>query len=76
MELRNAILLHEPRRVGDPYSFNDNGVKQDYGCLPEPLAPFEYEKSAQWVEGLGGSSVTPEDARRASEMYLRVKVGV
>jgi primary-amine oxidase len=75
MELRNAILLREPGRTGDPYSFDDNGVKLDYGCLPELLAPFAYEKSAQWVEGLGGS-VGPEDARRASEMYLRVKIGV
>lgn len=75
MELQNAILLREPGRPGDPYSFDDNGVKQDYGCLPERLAPFEYETSAQWVEGSCGS-VSPEDARRASEMYLRVRIGV
>lgn len=72
MELQNAILLREPGHESDPYSFDDNGVKQDYSCLPEQLAPFEYEKSAQWGEALGGS----EDARRASEMYLRVKIGV
>ncbi|KIM38732.1 hypothetical protein M413DRAFT_447684 [Hebeloma cylindrosporum] len=78
MELRNAILLREPGRSGQPFSFDDNGVKQDYACVPEPLSPFAYEKSAQWVDHLGGlgGSVSPDDARRASEMYLRVKVGV
>ena len=75
MELRNAILLREPGHTGGPYSFDDNGVKQGYGCLLEPLPLFSYEKSAQWV-GLGSEALGADDARKASEMYFRVKIGM
>ncbi|KDR84410.1 hypothetical protein GALMADRAFT_220168 [Galerina marginata CBS 339.88] len=75
MELKNAVLLHFPQKVGDPFAFDDNGVKQDFTCLPDAPAPFEYSP-AHWFGNDGNpGDMDPEDARRIAEMYLRVKVG-
>lgn len=75
MEMKNSILLHPPKAPGDPYTFDDYGVKQDLTCLPDAPAPFEYTPT-QWL-GLAGEPdvISAEDARRVSEMYLRVKIG-
>ncbi|CAA7259438.1 unnamed protein product [Cyclocybe aegerita] len=76
MELKNAVLLHNPERQGDAYSFDDYGVKQDLTCLPEPPSPFEYLDAR--IVGPDGNLRDFErgaDLRRASEMFLRVRVG-
>ncbi|KAJ3512039.1 hypothetical protein NLJ89_g3755 [Agrocybe chaxingu] len=76
MELRNAVLLHNPERQGDAYSFDDYGVKQDLTCLPEPPSPFEYlDARIAGPDGNLGDSERIADLRRASEMFLRVRVG-
>ncbi|KAH9482139.1 Amiloride-sensitive amine oxidase [copper-containing] [Psilocybe cubensis] len=75
MEMKNAILLHPPKAPGGSYTFDDYGVKQDVTCLPDAPAPFEYTPT-KWL-GLSGEPdvISPEDARRVSEMYLRVRIG-
>lgn len=74
MEMKNAILFHPPKTVGDPYLVDDNGVKQDITCLPEPPEPLEYS-ATEWLDADGSDVISREDARRASEMYLRVRIG-
>ncbi|KAF8967481.1 copper amine oxidase [Flammula alnicola] len=75
MESRNAILLHAPENPGDPYTFDDNGVKQDFTCVPEPPSPFEYPQTPFFAsDGTVGFANSP-DNRRAAEMYFRVRMG-
>lgn len=75
MELKNAILLHSPTDPGEPYSFDDYGVKQDITCLPETPSPFEYA-AAQWLENEGGlRAMSPGEAREPADMYLRFRIG-
>ncbi|KAK7031010.1 hypothetical protein VNI00_013800 [Paramarasmius palmivorus] len=42
MESANAIVLSAPEQTGDPYGFDDYGVKQDFTCIPYSPEPFEY----------------------------------
>ncbi|PPR06108.1 hypothetical protein CVT26_005335 [Gymnopilus dilepis] len=76
MELKNAILLHEPANPGELYSYDDYGVKQDFTCLPESPAPLEYG-ATQWLEGEGGSHAmgSAGSLRDPADMYLRFKLG-
>jgi len=84
MELKNAILLQWPEQDGDPVTFDDNGVKQDLICLPEPPSPFEYTGVQSFIAASsdrnGGDlelerGLSLEGIRRFSEMFLRMEVG-
>jgi len=77
MELKNSILLHpsDPEQEGDPYSFDDNGVKQDFTCAPEPPIPFDYSRPQLLTSDGSHSDIDASDLRQMSEMYLRVKIG-
>lgn len=46
MDALNAVVLEAPPSgapPGTPYAFDDYGVRQDYACIPPPLAPFRYD---------------------------------
>ncbi|KAF8187204.1 copper amine oxidase [Pholiota molesta] len=75
MELRNAILLHSPQTPGDPYTFDDYGVKQDFTCVPGPPSPFEYPQSQIIAPDGSVSFANSPEARRDAEMYFRVRIG-
>jgi primary-amine oxidase len=75
MELRNAILLHSPQTPGDPYTFDDYGVKQDFTCVPEQPSPFEYPQSQIIAPDGSVSFANSPEARRDAEMYFRVRIG-
>ncbi|TFK18079.1 amine oxidase catalytic domain-containing protein [Coprinopsis marcescibilis] len=42
MESMNAITLTEPETPGEAFGFDDNGVKQDFNCIPRDVPPFSY----------------------------------
>ena len=75
MELKNAIVLHNPEKPGDAFQFDDYGVRQDLTCLPDAPSRFEYKEplligpSGLWEYG-------GEKLRTYSEMFLRVRPGV
>ncbi|KAF9477828.1 amine oxidase catalytic domain-containing protein [Pholiota conissans] len=75
MELKNAILLHTPQTPGDPYTFDDYGVKQDFTCVPERPSPFEYPQTQVFSPDGTLSFANSPDIRRAAEMHLRVRIG-
>ncbi|KAF8887254.1 copper amine oxidase [Gymnopilus junonius] len=71
----NAILLHVPTNPGEPYSYDNYGVQQDFTCLPDSPSPFEY-LATQWLEEEGTlRAMTPDKARDPADMYLRFRVG-
>lgn len=72
VELQNAVIMHPPEIPGDPFTFDDYGVKQDFTCVPERPAPFEYTYGS--TDGSPEFRET-EDVRRAKEMYMRVRIG-
>ncbi|KAJ7600601.1 copper amine oxidase [Mycena floridula] len=73
MESSNAILLNIPEVPG-PFTFDDYGVQQDYTCIPEAPAPFEYIPAKTYdAEGQLMAS-TVEEMRKNAEMYHRIKV--
>ena len=76
MELKNAILLHEPANLGELYTYDDYGVKQDFTCLPESPVPLEYG-ATQWLEGKDGPHAMglAGSLRDPADMYLRFKLG-
>lgn len=53
LESKNAILLTgAPETPGQSYAFDDNGVKQDFTCIPQSPPPFEYSGSKMFgVDG-------------------------
>ncbi|KAE9394115.1 amine oxidase catalytic domain-containing protein [Gymnopus androsaceus JB14] len=71
----NAILLSAPSKPGDPWSFDDYGVKQEYTCIPQTPASFDYPLPKVYdADGQLNESVSLEDARKLAEMYHRIKI--
>jgi primary-amine oxidase len=76
MESKNAILIHPPsqERRG-VFEFDDNGVKQNFHCLPDAPPDFEYTEIG--LVGVDGGFVDAErsadEIRRAQEMFVRLK---
>ena len=74
MESSNAILLSPPKTPGEPWGYDDNGVK-DANCIPSPVPPFEYRGIQAF--SLDGKLAPPESAdqmRKGAEMYHRIKL--
>ncbi|EJU01891.1 amine oxidase catalytic domain-containing protein [Dacryopinax primogenitus] len=72
----NAILVNIPTEAGGEYTFEDYGVKPDY-CLPPPVAPVTYSSGIEY--GLDGKKVgprNPEELRKHSELYHRMKMEI
>ncbi|KAF7984670.1 hypothetical protein HWV62_12936 [Athelia sp. TMB] len=68
----NAILLSVPKNPGDPFTFDDYGVRPAV-CVPEAPAPFEY--STPTLHDRTGNVKPPsnmEETRRLAEMYHRI----
>ncbi|KAF9266155.1 amine oxidase catalytic domain-containing protein [Marasmius fiardii PR-910] len=42
LESMNAIVLEPSEDAGEPFKFNDYGVKQDLTCIPHASPPFQY----------------------------------
>ncbi|KAF4619282.1 hypothetical protein D9613_004722 [Agrocybe pediades] len=83
MELKNAILLQWPERTGDPFAYDDYGVKQHTNCLPDAPPPFAYPGVQSLVGDLSengkeleiGQGQSIDEIRRFSEMFMRVELG-
>ena len=72
MESRNAILIH-PLQERGVYKFDNNGVKQNFHCLPDAPPDFEYtEIGVVGVDGFVDDERSAE-IRRAQEMFVRLK---
>ncbi|KAF9266153.1 amine oxidase catalytic domain-containing protein [Marasmius fiardii PR-910] len=75
MESTNAILLASPKIPGDPFTYDDYGVKQDYTCIPDSPEPFEYHDVIVFdVEGRKEDPKNAEEMREMKEMYHRMRV--
>lgn len=69
----NAILLQTPAQPGDPFSFEDYGVRPVH-CVPKAPAPFEY--APVHIFDRRGEEVefeSVEAMRSESELYHRIK---
>jgi primary-amine oxidase len=74
MESTNAILLTAPKELGDPFTYDDYGVKPAH-CVPKAPAPFEYV--GMKVHDQDGNLARPmsvAEMRRMTEMYHRMQV--
>ena len=72
----NAILLQAPSNPGDPFSFDDYGVRP-VDCVPRAPAPFEYAPVK--IFDHQGEAVAFESVkamREESELYHRIKFGL
>ncbi|TFK32677.1 amine oxidase catalytic domain-containing protein [Crucibulum laeve] len=74
LESMNAIFLHSPEKPGDPYTYDDNGVKQDFTCIPGATPPFVYSNVKTFnLDGEEEAPFSVEKNRERAEMSLRVK---
>ena len=74
MDSTNAILLSNPAKPGDPYTYNDYGVKL-VDCIPAAIPPFEYRGlSAFGLDGKAAPPASMEEMRKGAEMYHRIKL--
>ncbi|KAE9386715.1 amine oxidase catalytic domain-containing protein [Gymnopus androsaceus JB14] len=63
------ISLDSPNATpGDDWAYDDNGVKQDFTCIPQPA------KATYDAEGILREPTTVEEMRDSADMYHRVKV--
>ena len=73
LESKNAILLHPLKGQAGEYEFDNNGVKENFHCLPD--APPDFEYSDVSVVDLDGF-VDPErsaEIRKGQDMFIRLK---
>jgi primary-amine oxidase len=73
LESRNAILIHALKDQAGVYEFDDNGVKENFHCLPD--APPDFEYSEIGVVGVDGfvDAERSAEVRNAQEMFIRLK---
>lgn len=74
MDSTNAILLTPPQVPGDPFGYNDYGVKA-VECIPDAVPPFEYKGLKAF--GLDGKEAPPasiKQLRNEAELYHRIEV--
>ncbi|OJA18091.1 hypothetical protein AZE42_04164 [Rhizopogon vesiculosus] len=74
IESTNAVLLKNPEKPGDPFTYDDYGVRPVH-CVPEPPSSFEYYPAKTFdVDGNPAPASSIEDMRKASELYHRIKL--
>jgi primary-amine oxidase len=74
IESTNAVLLKNPEKPGNPFTYDDYGVKPAH-CLPEHPSPFEYHPAKMFdLDGRPAPASSIEDMRKASELYHRIKL--
>ncbi|KAG1752406.1 copper amine oxidase [Suillus paluster] len=74
IESTNAVLLKNPEKPGDPFTYNDYGVQPAH-CLPEHPSPFVYHPAKMFdLEGKPAPASSIEEMRKASELYHRIKL--
>ncbi|EGO02293.1 hypothetical protein SERLA73DRAFT_86572 [Serpula lacrymans var. lacrymans S7.3] len=70
----NAILLKNPARPGDPFTYDNYGVEPAY-CVPPAPAPFEYSPVQIFdLDGKLSPPATIEEMRKEAEGYHRIKL--
>jgi primary-amine oxidase len=73
MESKNAILIHPLQQERGVFEFDDNGVKQNFHCLPDAPPDFKYTEigvvGADGFVDVEGSA----EIRRAQELFVRLK---
>ncbi|KAJ3833550.1 copper amine oxidase [Lentinula raphanica] len=75
LDSSNAVLLSAPSKPGEPWKFDDYGVKQGFTCIPETPPSFEYYDPKIYDEdGRVKETESVEDMRKMAEMYHRIKV--
>ena len=73
LESRNAILVHPLKGQAGAYDFDDNGVKENFHCLPDAPPDFEYsEIGVVDLDGFVDAERTAE-MRKAQDMFIRLK---
>ena len=73
-ESRNAILIHPLKAGGDGvYEFDDNGVKENFHCVPD--APPDFEYSEVGVVGVDGfvDAERSAELKKTQDMFFRFK---
>ena len=73
LESRNAILFRPLKGQAGAYEFDDNGVKENFHCLPD--APPDFEYSDINVVDLDGfvDDERSAEMRKAQDMFIRLK---
>ena len=74
MESKNAILIHPAKEQG-VYEFEDNGVEENFHCLPDAPSAFEYsEMTRSLVMGADGNVNIDRvsEIMQAQEMLVRL----
>ena len=72
---RSHSIVIATLMAGDDWTYNDNGVKQDYTCIPQRPEPFKYSTLKKYdAQGNLAKPVTVEEMRKMAEMYHRIKV--
>ncbi|KAI0696783.1 amine oxidase catalytic domain-containing protein [Cytidiella melzeri] len=70
----NAILLSSPTKPGDPYAYNDYGVRPAQ-CFPHEIPSFEYRGLKTYgLDGHAMSAASAEQMRDAAELFHRIKL--
>ena len=73
LETRNAILLHPLKGHAGAYQVDDNGVKENFHCFPDPPPDFEYSDiSVVDLDGFVDAERSAE-MRKAQNMLIRLK---
>jgi primary-amine oxidase len=73
MESLNAVILNPPLIAGDPYTFEDYDVKQEYTCIPEAPAAFEYRDPEVYDhDGQKMDGMSVEQWRKGAELFHRI----
>lgn len=74
MESTNAILLTAPPKPGDPFKYDDYGVKP-VNCVPPQVPPFDYPGlRALNLDGTPAPPASMTEMRNAAELYHRLEV--
>ncbi|TFK55964.1 amine oxidase catalytic domain-containing protein [Heliocybe sulcata] len=76
IESINAVILTAPAKTGDPFTYDDYGVKPA-NCVPEIVPDFEYGGlSAYTMDGELAPPMEFEELRKQSELFHRIKLEV
>ena len=74
MQSLNAILLSSPEKPGDPFTWDDYGVKPAH-CIPDAVPPFDYVGlTAYGLDGKEAPPASTEELRKFAEWYHRIKL--
>ena len=74
MDSLNSIILTAPKKPGEPWVHDDNGVSPA-NCIPDAVPPFEYMGVKTFgLDGKEAAPKTAEEMRKSAELFHRIKV--